>query len=94
MMGFMRHHPAFADTSHDAMDVWLDLQRKKAPGEKLALVLEASQFVLQLYEMGVRRLHPEADDREVLLRVAARHLSRDLMIRAYGWDPEADGHSG
>lgn len=76
------------------MEVWLDLQRKKTPGEKLALVFEASQLVLQMYEMGVRRLYPEADDREVLLRVAARHLSRETMIRAYGWDPEADGNRG
>jgi len=75
------------------MEVWLDLMRRMPPGEKLAATLNASHFVLQLYEMGVRRLHPEADDREVLLRVAARHLSRDLMIRAYGWDPEAHGDS-
>jgi len=36
-------------------------------------------------------MHPEASDREVFLRVAARHLPRDLMIRAYKWDPEVDG---
>jgi len=36
-------------------------------------------------------MHPEASDREVFLRVAARHLPRDLMIRAYQWDPEIDG---
>ena len=41
-----------------------------------------------MYEMGVRRLYPNASDHQVLLRVAARHLPRDLMIRAYGWDPE------
>jgi hypothetical protein len=94
MMGLMFHPPEFADTSPEAMDVWLELQRLKTPGEKLALVFEASQLVLQMYEMGVRRLHPAADDREVLLRVAARHLSRETMIRAYGWDPEADANGG
>jgi hypothetical protein len=26
--------------------------------------------------------------------VAARHLPRELMIRAYGWDPENDGQPG
>jgi hypothetical protein len=76
------------------MEVWLDLQREKTPGEKLAQVFEASQLVLQMYEMGVRRLHPAANDREVLLRVAARHLPRETMIRAYGWDPEANGDGG
>ena len=74
------------------MEVWLDLQRRMPPGEKLGAVLNASQFVLRLYEMGVRRAHPDADDREVLVRVAARHLPREMVIRAYGWDPEADGN--
>ena len=90
----MLHPPDYTDTDPRAMEVWLDLQRQKTPGEKLALVFEASQLVLQMYEMGVRRLYPAADDREVLLRVAARHLPRETVIRAYGWDPEADGHGG
>lgn len=62
------------------------------PGEKIAASLNAAQFVLQMYEMGVRRLYPDADDAEVLRRVAARHLPRELVIRAYGWDPAADAN--
>ena len=85
-----KHPPEFTDTDPRAMEVWLDLQRRMSPGQKLGATLNASQFLLQLYEMGVRRLHPDANDREVLLRVAARHLPRDLVIRAYGWDPEAN----
>ena len=84
------HAQDYTDTDPKAMEVWLDLLRKMTPGEKIAAALGAAQFVLQAYEMGVRRLHPDADDREVLLRVAARHLPRDLMIRAYGWDPQSD----
>jgi len=84
------HPPEFTDTDPRAMEVWLDLLRRMTPGEKLAATLDASQFVLQMYEMGVRRMYPQAGDREVLLRVAARHLPRELMVRAYGWDPEAD----
>jgi hypothetical protein len=86
-----KHPPEFTDTDPRAMEVWLDLLRRMPAGEKLGATLNASQFLLQLYEMGVRRLHPDANDREVLLRVAARHLPRELVIRAYGWDPEADG---
>jgi hypothetical protein len=88
----MNPAPEYTDTDPKIMEVWVDLQRRMPAGEKLAAVLHASQFVLQTYEMGVRRSYPDADDREVLLRVAARHLPRDLMIRAYGWDPDADGH--
>jgi hypothetical protein len=89
-----KHPPEFTDTDPRAMEVWLDLMRRMPPGEKLGAILNASGFLLQLYEMGVRRLHPHANEREVLLRVAARHLPRDLVIRAYGWDPEANGHPG
>lgn len=90
----MTHPEEFTDTDPRAMEVWLDLQRRMSAGEKVAVVLSSAQFVLQLYEMGVRRLYPEASDHEVLLRVAARHLPRELMIRAYGWDPEHDGQPG
>lgn len=80
-----------SDTDPRAREVWLNVLRSMPPAEKLAATLDSSQVLLRMYEMGVRRTHPDADDREVLLRVGARHLSRDLMIRAYGWDPEADG---
>jgi hypothetical protein len=72
----MTHTEEFTDTDPRAMEVWRDLQRRMPAGEKLAVVLNSAQFVLQLYEMGVRRLYPEASDHEVLLRVAARHLPR------------------
>ncbi len=84
----MVHPQPYSDTDPRAMEVWLDLQRRMPAGDKIAAVLAASRFVLQMYEAGVRSLYPKADDREVFLRTAARHLSRDLMIRAYGWDPE------
>ena len=90
----MTHPEEFTDTDPRAMEVRLDLQRRMPAGEKLAVVLDSARFVLQLYEMGVRRLYPEAGDHEVLLRVAARHLPRELMIQAYGWDPEHDGQPG
>jgi hypothetical protein len=86
----MMHPEEFSDTDPRAMEVWLELLRQMPAGEKMAVVLSGAQFVLQLYEMGVRRMYPEASDHEVLLRVAARHLPRDLMIRAYGWDPVND----
>jgi len=90
----VEHSKEFADTDPRAMEVWLDLLRSKTPGERLSSALELSGFALALSEAGVRSLHPLASDREVLLRRAARHLPRDLMIRAYGWDPEIDAPPG
>src|SRR5271166_2187703 len=76
------------------MEIWLDLLRRMTPAKKIAAVFTISQLALNLSEAGVRIAYPEADDREVFLRTAARRLSRDLMIRAYGWDPETNEELG
>lgn len=86
-----RHPKEYSDTDPKAMEVWIELQRKMSPGDKIDAVLGASQFVLEAYEMGVRRLYPSATDEEVTRRVAARHLPRNLVIKAYGWDPDENG---
>src|SRR5262245_55851805 len=86
--GRMQHPQPYADTDPRAMEVWLGLLRKMPPGDKLKVTLDLGRFALQMAEMGVRSRYPQADDREVFLRVAALHLGRDLMIQAYGWDPE------
>jgi hypothetical protein len=87
----MTHPEEFTDTDPRAMEVWLDLLRQKAPGERLATTLSLADLALRAAEAGVRASYPQASDREVLLRVAARHLPRELMVRAYGWHPELDG---
>jgi hypothetical protein len=90
----MDHPQPYSDTDPRAMEVWLDLQRQMPAGEKIAAVFAASQFVLQMYEAGVRSQYPHATEREIFLRTAARHVSRDLMIRAYGWDPDEHEEPG
>lgn len=87
----MTHPEEFSDTDPRAMEVWLDLLRQKAPGERLAATLGLADFALKMAAAGVRGSYPHASDREVFLRVAARHLPRELMIQAYGWDPELNG---
>lgn len=90
----VKHTPEFTDTDPRAMEVWLELMRKMPPGEKLAAVFNGSHFVLQMYEMGVRRLYPDADDEEVLRRVASRHLPADIVARVCGENLESNGDAG
>jgi hypothetical protein len=90
----MRPAEQFTDTDPGVLEVWRSLQRRMSLGEKLLAVLEASRFLLQMYEAGVRLEHPRASEREIFLRTAARHLDRTLMIRAYGWDPALHGDPG
>ena len=81
-------HDFYPELDPAAFEAFLDEQRKMSPEEKLVKVFEASRLWGERTESMVRAEYPQADDREVFLRVAARHLDRDLMIRAYGWDPE------
>jgi len=77
----------YADTTPEAMEVFLELQRKMTAGEKLRVTFDLCHMVLELAASGVRQRHPQAGEREVFLRTAALHLPRDLMLRAYGWHP-------
>jgi len=44
--------------------------------------------MMATYAAQERRLRPQADDREIFLRVAARRLGWDLVHRVYGWRPD------
>jgi hypothetical protein len=78
----------FQDTDRKALDVYLGLHREMEPGDRLARVFELCGMQESLQQANVRATFPAAGDSEVFLRVAARRLGRNLMIQAYGWDPD------
>ena len=78
----------YADTTPQAMEVFVELHRQMPVSQKVTSVFEWSEMLLRLSLANVRTQYPDASDREVFLRMAARHLDRDLMIRTYGWHPD------
>jgi hypothetical protein len=90
----MPNSTQFWDTDPRAIEVLLSLERNLTPARKTALVFEMSELVLSLAAAGVRQAHPGAGERELLARLAGRCLDRDLVIRAYGWDPDTDVATG
>ena len=78
----------FSDTDPKALAVYIQLHREMTPGERLTRMFELCEFQQGLQIANVRAMYPQADDEEVFLRVAARRLGRDLMIKAYNWDPD------
>ena len=78
----------FADTTPEALSVYIELHRAMSQSERLARVFELGQFQHSLQVADVKLNYPDADEEEVFLRVAARRLGRDLMIQAYNWDPD------
>lgn len=81
-------HGWMSDTHPDALRVYLGIQREMPPERKLRRVAEMFDAMTALQTAEVRRLHPEASDREVFLRVTARRLGPELMRKVYGWEPD------
>ncbi len=87
----MKRCDFYSDTPPDILELWLESVRRTPPAEKIARVFEMNEMSRKLAEAEMRWRHPEANAREIFLRVAAKHLDRETMIRAYGWDPAANG---
>ncbi len=66
----------------------VDTDLRAAPGQKIIDSLKTSDTLFGSAEAGVRLAHPQASDREVFLRAAARQLSPALMRKVYGWHPD------
>jgi hypothetical protein len=78
----------YEDTDPEALEVFLRLHRQMTPGQRVARVFELTAFQERLQRASVRAMYPNASEREVFLRVAARRLDRDTMLQVYGWDPD------
>jgi hypothetical protein len=61
----------------------VDAWRRMSPGEKLQLVSDATQAVVDLSFAGIRHRHPAASDRECFLRFACIVLGRDVAVTVY-----------
>ena len=73
-----------ADTSPEAWEVLLEIQRRMTPADKIARAFEWSEVIRGMAEAGLREQYPEADEHEILLRYARMTLGDDLFRRAYG----------
>ena len=59
--------------------------RAMSPTKKLERVCALNRAAQRLALADVRRRYPDADERELELRVAARWIPPDLMLHAFGW---------
>lgn len=73
-----------ADTSPEAWKIFLDLQRRMPPGEKIRRAMEYSAAVASLAEGVLRQHYPQAGGREIFLRAARQRLGGELFRKAYG----------
>jgi hypothetical protein len=81
-------HGWMADTGPKALRTYLDINHRMPAQQKFQIVVEMYETTMATYAAQERKLHPEADDREIFLRVAARRLGSDVVRRVYGWNPD------
>ena len=84
--------PLSPDTSTDAQRVQFELLRRLSPAQKLALAFELTDTMRELILADLRHRFPQAGDVEIKRRFIARVLLREDVIRAYGFDPQAEGY--
>lgn len=63
-----------------------------SPRKKARIVYDMFEFGEQLAIADIRAKYPNADERELRLRCAARRIPRELMIHAFGWDVKEHGY--
>lgn len=66
-----------ADTTPEAWRVFLEVQRRMSPAEKVKRMFEMSRLIRSAAESGLRHAYPDAEDREIFLKVYGRTLPDD-----------------
>ena len=76
------------DTSAAADARYHELLRKLSPERRLETAMKLSRAVRELALAGIRLRHPEADDRELRVRLAVRLYGRSAAMRLFGEVPD------
>lgn len=80
------------DTSPEVSRYLLAAYRRMSGEEKIARVRALNRATIALALADIRQRHPQADEREVMLRLATRRHGADIVRDAFGWDAEREGY--
>jgi hypothetical protein len=79
------------DTDRKVQALLIEGYKRMSEAERLQKVFELNRLLVKLMEAEVRHRYPNADEREIRLRVASRWLPPELMQKAFGWNPKERG---
>ena len=82
--------PGKSDTDPIMEPILIEGYRKMSSAEKLKMALEMSETIRDLAKTGIKKRHPGISDEELLKRLGALLLGRELSIKVNGWDPEKE----
>ncbi len=79
--------------THPAIEArMIEGYRAMSAARKFAIVCSLIRTVNELALIDIRRHHPHADERELMLRLASRTMDPELLKNAFGWDVEVEGY--
>jgi hypothetical protein len=74
-----------SDTTPDVDAIRFAHYADMSPAEKVSRMVSLTQTACTLALAGLRARHPEADEVELLLRLAVLRYGADAVAQAYGW---------
>lgn len=83
--------PLSQDTTPEAQRKHYELMRKLSPEQRLSMAFALTDATRNLILADLHHRFPEASENEIKRRFIARVLPREDVIRAYGFDPKAEG---
>ena len=79
------------DTTPQIQRKHYELMRNLSPERKLSMAFALTDATRQLVLADLEHRFPKAGEEEIRRRFIARVLPRQDVIRAYGFDPKAEG---
>jgi hypothetical protein len=83
--------PLSPDTTPAAQSKHYELMRKLSPEQRLSMAFALTDAARNLIIADLYHRFPHADADQIQRRFIARVLSREDVIRAYGFDPKVEG---
>ena len=71
------------DTNPDALRVQIEIFQRMEPHQRLQAAAHLSETCRSLLAEGIRKRHPNYDEKQVKLAVIRCLLPEDLFLRAY-----------
>ncbi len=83
--------PLSSDTTPEAQRKQYELMRQLSPEQRLSMAFALTDAMRELIISDLHHRCPAADVNEIRRRFIARVLPREVVIKAYGFDPKVEG---
>ena len=72
-----------SDTSPSARQVYLGRLAEMTPSERIKIAVDLWEAGHRVQIAGTRQMHPDADDAEIMFRIAVARFGPELARKAY-----------